>query len=173
MSSHRICSKTEKVVELAGDPATIGWTVIRDAITKGQRGDLSGPLVLYRIVCAAAAGTLFIWVGIGTGLVGDEHAKLAAVMAYTTYLWILAAPEKATPLGSKWYVRLRVGTWITGLAVTASFFVVRSEGHLVHPTGYCAGVYVGCVLAATLDVLLVFIAAVIIVVDGSSLPSDL
>jgi hypothetical protein len=166
MPCHRICSKTEKVVGLAGDPATIGWTVIRDALTKGQSGDLSRVLVAYRIVCAVAAGILFIGVGISTELVRDEHAKLAAVMAYTTYLWILAAPEKATPLGSKWSVRLRVGTWITGLAVTASFVVMRREGHLIHLTGYWAGVYVGCVLAATLDVLLVFVATVIIAVDS-------
>jgi hypothetical protein len=86
-------------------------------------------------------------------------------MAYTTYLWLLAGPEKATPLGSKWWVRLRIAAWVIDFAVAASYVVVCMEGHPGQPTGYCAGVYVGCVLAATLDLLLAVVAVVIVAID--------
>jgi hypothetical protein len=105
-------------------------------------------------------------VGISSELIRDEHTKLGVVMAYTTYLWMLAGPEKATPLGSKWWVQLRVTTWMADLAVTASFVVMWLDRDLGHLTGYAGGVYFGCVLAAVLDVSLALIAAVIIAVDA-------
>jgi hypothetical protein len=68
----RISSRTEKVVEVAGDPATIGWTMIRDAITRGRTGDLSRMLVPYRIFVSSFLAACSYGLGSASSLSGTN-----------------------------------------------------------------------------------------------------